>query len=66
MTLDKRLSNLEDEQGAGRYIAVVWDEDEIPDTVTAFLPGGHGQQEMASDDPRLGQIIHVVYTEDLI
>ena len=65
MSLDKRLSNLEDKRG-GRYIAVVWGEDEIPDTVTAFLPGGHGRQEMAPDDPRLGQIIHVVYTEEAL
>jgi len=62
MTLDKRLRNLEDKR-AGRYIAVVQGE-EIPDTVTASLPGGRDRQEMAPDGPRLGQIIHLVY-EDL-
>ena len=66
MTLDNRISSLEDDHGTGRYIAVVWDEDEIPDTVTASLPGGRDRQEMASDDPRLKTIIHVTYTEETL
>jgi hypothetical protein len=63
MSLNRRLSDLENDHPAGRYIAVVHG-DTVPDEVEAFLPGGADRQTMPADDPRLKQIIQVIRTED--
>lgn len=66
MSMNRRIGKLEEQAGAdGRYFAVVKTEEgePIPETVEAYLPGGHDRQEMAADDPRLGHIIIVEYTE---